>query len=67
MAETAARVEKHTFWRRNSDGILTTVISVSSMTDFRPEVCHRAQRRTWTEVKNFLKKYELVRGDGGGA
>jgi len=55
------RICKGQVWKRKSDGVLTTVISVAPQWTTRPDVMHQSQRRTHTEVANFLKKYELVR------
>lgn len=58
---TAAAVQPGQVWRRKSDGRLTTVISVQSSWQTRASVLHQSQRRTSTETRNFLRKYELVR------
>lgn len=56
------RVRSGQVWKRKSDGVLTTVISVSPPTYANRRVLHQARRRTWTELGPFLRKYELVQG-----
>jgi len=49
-------------WRRRSDGVKTTIILTEPSWASRRQVVHRARRRTWTELTNFLRKYEYVQG-----
>lgn len=58
---SASIVQPGQVWRRKSDGRLTTVISVQSDWQARASVLHQAQRRTHTETRNFIRKYEFVR------
>ncbi|MDX3020063.1 hypothetical protein [Streptomyces acidiscabies] len=60
MSAATEPVQPGQRWRRKSDGILTEVSSVDPPFRFRRSVHHRAQRRTITEFRSFLKKYELV-------
>lgn len=46
-------------WRRKKDGVIVTVLKVSDAWS-RTYVTHQTTRRFYTELPNFLKKYELV-------
>ena len=46
-------------WRRKKDGVTTTVLKVDEAWS-RSYVTHQTTRRFYTELPNFLKKYELV-------
>lgn len=53
-------VEPGQVWKRNSDGVRTTVAEVDAPDEARRTVTHYAKRTTRTEYGPFLRKYTLV-------